>query len=161
MPRIPALCLLLFAASLAHGGDQPTPSSRQAEVAAAGRTVMPFDLDATMHHFVKAPNGGVQRVVAKQAGDATEIASIRSHLAGIAAAFARRDFGDPRAIHGEAMPGLATLESASAEALRIEYADRPDGAEIRYASADPAIVEALHLWFDAQVSDHGHHASHH
>jgi hypothetical protein len=55
------------------------------------------------------------------------------------------------------MPGLATLSRRAAE-VRVTYAPRPEGAELRYRSTDPALVAALHDWFDAQVMDHGAHA---
>ncbi|MGX7671207.1 hypothetical protein [Plantactinospora sp. DSM 117369] len=32
-------------------------------------------------------------------------------------------------------------------------------ARITYTTSDPAIVTALHAWFDAQVSDHDVHAT--
>ncbi|HKE77511.1 MAG TPA: hypothetical protein VKB57_28075 [Acidimicrobiales bacterium] len=52
------------------------------------------------------------------------------------------------------MPGLADLEDGAA---RIEIADAevPAGARITYATADPALVRALHRWGRAQVADHG------
>ena len=37
---------------------------RRAAIAAAGRQVMPFDLDATTHVFERAPFGGFLQVVA-------------------------------------------------------------------------------------------------
>jgi hypothetical protein len=57
------------------------------------------------------------------------------------------------------MPGLATLQ-AGAERIDVRYVERSDGAEVHFASEDPILVEALHDWFDAQVSDHGDHAQH-
>lgn len=60
-------------------------------------------------------------------------------------------------IHGDAMPGLAVLE-ANFAALETTYRERADGAEVTYRSSDPAVVTALHDWFDAQLSDHGTHA---
>ena len=32
------------------------------------------------------------------------------------------------------------------------------GELILYTTEDPSMVEAIHVWFDAQLSDHGHHA---
>lgn len=156
----PALACLLLAVLPAHC-RAANADARHAEVAARGRDVMPFDLDATRHRFVRTADGGVQRVVALDAEDAANVAAIRTHLAAIADAFRARDFSDPERIHGAGMPGLATLEAASPDALAIEYATLADGAEIRYASRDPAVVAAIHAWFDAQLSDHGHHASPH
>jgi len=47
----------------------------------------------------------------------------------------------------------------SAHASAFESAplirDVDSGAELRYQTADAALVSALHAWFDAQLSDHG------
>lgn len=129
---------------------------RQAEVAEAGADVMPFDLDATTHVFDKLPDGGLQTVVA-DTEDAEQIALIRGHLAEEAERFARGDFHDPAMIHGDDMPGLHALVMGH-EGLEITYAEVERGAEIRYRSEDPPLVEALHQWFDAQLMDHGEHA---
>ncbi len=130
---------------------------RQEEVAEKGAQVMPFDLEKTTHVFEKTETGGVQKVVADDPNDAEQITLIREHLEEEAAAFRRGDLSDPSEIHGEEMPGLEDLE-AGAERMDIRYSDLPDGAKIEYETSDPALVAALHHWFDAQVSDHGDHA---
>jgi hypothetical protein len=130
---------------------------RQQIVAERGAVVMPFDLDATTHHFVPTVDGGVQTVVADDPTDAGQVQLVQSHLQGEAEAFARGDFGDPERIHGTEMPGLAVLRN-SAGSLAVEYQARGDGAELTFTSADPAVVAALHDWFAAQTSDHGRHA---
>jgi hypothetical protein len=143
------------AALLNHEG----PVSRQDEVASRGREVMPFDLDRTTHRFAKTATGGVQTVVADDPADSGQIRLIRGHLAEEAARFGRGDFGDPASIHGAGMPGLREL-TAGHRNVRTAYADLPDGARITYTATDPALVRALHSWFDAQVADHGSHAEH-
>lgn len=40
----------------------------------------------------------------------------------------------------------------------MQYTPLPDGAQIQYATQDPGLIMALHQWFAAQLSDHGHHA---
>lgn len=130
---------------------------RQQVVAERGAQVMPFDLDATTHRFFPTADGGLQTVVADDSGDSEQVRFVQSHLQEEAAAFARGDFGDPTQIHGDAMPGLATLE-ASPGAVEVQYRTLDDGAELRYSSADPIVVAALHDWFAAQTSDHGDHA---
>lgn len=120
---------------------------------------MPFDQNLTMHHFVTNDGGGVEMVVAKDAKDGKQIDLIRSHLKTEADRFARGDFSDPAAIHGAAMPGLSVLEAAT-DRLKIGYGDLSGGAQISYSSSDPAVIAAIHDWFDAQLSDHGAHATH-
>lgn len=131
-------------------------ADRRAQVAEAGRAVMPFDLEATTHVFEKLEQGGLQTVVA-DGDDAEEIALVRDHLAEEAARFARGDFHDPSTIHGEDMAGLHALVTGH-ERLSITYREVERGGEIRYTSEDPSLVEAIHAWFDAQLVDHGPHA---
>jgi hypothetical protein len=137
----------------------PESGSRQAEVAAAGAAVMPFDLDRSTHVFEKTSSGGLQTVVSDDA-DPDQIALIRSHLADEAARFAEGDFHDPEMIHGPDMAGLHALATGH-ERISITYSEVDNGAEIRYRTEDPVLVEAIHRWFDAQVEDHGAHAQDH
>jgi hypothetical protein len=159
MPRrtthVGVVCIALAVA--ACGGSDL--ERRQGDVAEAGRAVMPFDLDATTHVFEKLQDGGLQTVVA-DAQDPSQVALIRAHLADEAERFARGDFHDPAMIHGEDMPGLHALVMGH-DRLQITYREVDRGAEIRYASDDPALVAAIHQWFDAQLSDHGRHAQPH
>lgn len=149
-----AVCTLVAVAC----ADQ-TLERRQADVSEAGAAVMPFDLDATTHVFEKLPDGGLQTVVA-DTDDDEQVALIRMHLSEEAERFARGDFHDPAAIHGHDMPGLHALVTGH-ESLTVVYREVERGAEIRYGSDDPALVEALHQWFDAQLADHGAHAQPH
>ncbi len=130
---------------------------RQREVEQRGAAVMPFDQRRTVHVFRDLPDGGLQRVVAKDPRDARQIALVRGHLREEARRFAHGDYGDPAAIHGHAMPGLAEL-AGGYENVHVTYADVPGGGSIRYASADPRLVAAVHRWFAAQSADHGPHA---
>ena len=119
---------------------------------------MPFDLERTTHHFEARPWGGVQTVVADEP-DAEQIELVRAHLREEAARFARGDFDDPMAIHGQEMPGLAELRAgAEAGRVAIGYADVPAGGRLTYRADGRVLVTALHAWFDAQLMDHGAHA---
>jgi hypothetical protein len=152
--------LLLIAALLATGCQPITPvADRQLEVAAKGAEVMPFDLERTTHIFSKQEHGGVQQVIADD-GDAEQIALIRAHLAEEAARFSQGNFHDPAMIHGEQMPGLHELMMGASQ-ITIDYSELPAGAQILYTTADPVLVTAIHGWFDAQVADHGAHATDH
>lgn len=153
--------LLVLAATLAAAAGCATasdaPADRQAEVAERGRSVMPFDLDRTTHRFAKTATGGVQTVVADDPADAAQIRLIQQHLRQEADRFRAGDFGDPAQIHGDAMPGLATLRE-SAGKVSVDYAATAEGGRITYRATETVLVTALHAWFDAQVSDHGQHA---
>lgn len=144
----------------ADDSSTPTPasSSRQAEVAERGASVMPFDLDRTTHHFTKTDSGGVQTVVADDPQDATQTSLIRQHLTEEVDRFRRGDFTDPNRIHGNQMPGLEALRGHGGR-ITIDYETTPDGGRITYTTTDAGLRSALHAWFDAQVSDHGQHAT--
>ena len=121
---------------------------------------MPFDLEQTTHMFQKLDDGGLQKVVVKDPSNKKQIALIQAHLKEESEKFRKGDFSDPAKIHGEDMPGLAQLKAGAAK-VDIRYTALPDGAQIRYTAKDPKLVAALHQWFAAQLSDHGHHASGH
>jgi len=128
---------------------------RQAEVAARGKDVMPFSLDATTHIFTKTADGGIQRVVAKNVADADQTKFVRAHMLEIKRQFLKGDFSGPSHIHGDDMSGLDALRSAKPGQIAIAYRNVAGGAELTYRTSDPQMVVALHKWFDAQLSDHG------
>ena len=80
---------------------------------------------------------------------------MRQHLIKISQEFAHRDFSKPAKIHGQDMPGLAELRKAKLGQLDDEYEEIENGAEITYSSEEPALTDAIHRWFDAQLADHG------
>lgn len=141
-------------------GSDDALADRQATIAEAGSEVMPFDLDQTTHVFTETENGGVQDVVADDPADNTSIELIRDHLALEAEKFSQGDFSDPTTIHGADMPGLATLKTGYAD-IEVTLSSTDTGATITYETADPALITAIHDWFQAQASDHGSHAEHH
>ncbi|BBA35079.1 cytochrome c family protein [Methylocaldum marinum] len=157
--RLRALAGIVLALGLPATAPAQTASpERIEEVAKRGAEVMPFDLKQTQHIFTKTETGGVQQVVVRDPADAGQIELIRQHLTKISQDFARGDFSDPARIHGEDMPGLAELRSAPSGKFGVEYRELPNGAEIAYSSEDPALIAAVHRWFDAQITEHGHDA---
>lgn len=149
------LALLLTGAT----ANAQTPASEQRldDVAQRGSGVMPFHLEKTQHIFNKTAHGGLQQVIAKDAGDSEQIALIRQHLADISEGFKQGDFAKQRRIHGDDMPGLAELSSQYRN-VRFTYRDLPNGAEIEFSAEEPALVDAIHRYFNAQLSDHARHA---
>jgi len=130
---------------------------RHAHIAARGAQVMPFNLEETTHIFKPLPEGGLQTVVSDNPADTQQIALIQTHLQSESEKFSSGDFSDPAAIHGDAMPGLSELAEGY-QNIQIQYSPLPNGGEIRYRTQDSALISALHDWFAAQRSDHGHHA---
>jgi hypothetical protein len=149
---------LIVCLPIAALSAEPASEQRLDEVEQQGERVMPFSLGQTTHYFTKTAAGGVQQVLVKDAADTPQIQLIREHLRKIAGEFQSGDFADPTRIHGDAMPGLAGLKKARPGQLRVVYKELPDGAEIDYATDDPLLVQALHQWFDAQLSDHARYA---
>jgi hypothetical protein len=149
----------LLVTGCAQAADEPTASAeRRAQVAERGASVMPFDLERTTHRFAKQASGGVQTVVADDPGDATQIRLVREHLRREAELFRQGRFDDPARIHGDGMPGLAALRRGAGR-VDVAYADTPGGGRITYTTGEAELVAALHDWFDAQVGDHGSHAT--
>jgi hypothetical protein len=151
------LLIALFTTTAAQAIEK-TDKKRLDEVAERGTHVMPFDLEKTTHVFSKTPKGGVQQVVVKGKSDTEQIRLIRAHLSEISNDFKHGDFSKPARIHGEDMPGLAELKSAKSGEIKIEYTELPDGAQISYSTSSPKLINAIHRWFDAQLSDHARHA---
>ena len=151
---VSAAVWILFAATILPA------QTRQEEVAKRGAQVMPFDLEQTSHVFQKLDDGGLQKVVVKDPSNKKQIALIQSHLKEESENFRKGDFSDPAKIHGEDMSGLAELKAGTGR-IDVRYTALSDGAQIRYTTKDAKLITALHRWFDAQLSDHGHHATHH
>ncbi|WP_395111486.1 hypothetical protein [Actinomadura sp. SCN-SB] len=150
------LALALIAGTAACG-TSGAEAERQSEVAERSRKVMPFDLERTTHHFTKSADGGVETVVADDPADQNQIRLIREHLTKEFSRFRQGDWGDPARIHGTTMPGIQALSQGYTR-IRMTYQNVQAGARIVFSTSDPAMVKALHAWFDAQVSDHGNHA---
>jgi hypothetical protein len=154
-----AAAILTAVALTGCGGEDTALADRRAEVAQRGAEVMPFDLEVTTHRFESTETGLVQTVTADDPRDREQVALIREHLQEEAGRFAQGDFDDPATIHGHDMPGLAELRDGAAS-IDIRFETREDGARLTYTTDDPDLLEALHRWGDAQVSDHGDHAEH-
>lgn len=150
-----ALGIALAGAAGCLSAARATDETRQAEVAQRGAQVMPFRLQATTHIFTKTADGGIQRVVVRDAADTAQIKLIREHLRDMQARFERGDFSGPSHIHGVDMPGLAALKAAKLGAVSYVCRDVDPGADLEFRTSDPTLVAAIHTWFDAQVSDHG------
>lgn len=116
--------------------------------------VMPFDMSRTVHIFKMTETGGIQRVLARDASHANQIALVRQHLKHEAKKFGHGDYSDPAKLHGAGMPGLAELEENSS-AVDVSYSELPAGAQLRFETEDLGLVTAIHRWFGAQLSDHG------
>jgi len=151
---------LLIALSVtipAHAAEKAS-EQRLDEVAQRGSHIMPFNLEQTTHVFSKTEKGGLQQVIAKDSSNIEQIKLIREHLSSISQEFMQGDFSDPAKIHGEGMPGLSELRTAQPGQIKIVYKELSNGAEIDYSTDNGKLIEAIHKWFDAQLSDHARHS---
>lgn len=158
MHRTVLAVIVTVAASTAAYAQTPASPARLDEVAERGRHVMPFHLEKTQHIFNKTEHGGIQQVIAKNADDSEQIALIRQHLADISEHFRKGDFSKQRRIHGDDMPGLLDLIGNYPD-IRFDYRELPNGAEIEYSTEQSVLVDVIHRYFNAQLSDHARHAT--
>lgn len=146
-PKAVTILLLLSSSSV-------FAQTTQEHVHQMAHHVMPFDMSKTVHIFKMTELGGVQRVIAKDAGATDQILLIQQHLKHEAENFQRGDYSDPATLHGANMPGLKDLQSG-ASGIDVLYTDLPAGAEITFETTDLHLLTAIHRWFGAQLSEHG------
>jgi hypothetical protein len=146
-----ALAAILLACAVAPVLAQTTP---QEHVHQTSHDVMPFDMSKTIHIFKMTEQGGVQRVVVREAGANDQVALIQQHLKHEAERFQKGDYSDPSKLHGPTMPGISELHEGAAR-IKVKYAALPNGAEITFETSDRHLLTAVHRWFGAQLSEHG------
>ncbi len=122
--------------------------------------VMPFNMNKVTHFFIKTKNGGMLTIKAKNKQDTVQINLIRNHLQNEQDLFSKADFKDPKTLHGANMPGLKVLTNSNGK-FKVNYKKLSDGAELTFTSTYPTVIKALHIWFDAQLKDHGKDARNH
>jgi hypothetical protein len=152
---------VLVSVALAQGvAEDPagtTMTHDESHMQPLGSDVMPFDIERSTHIFRHLHDGGTQLIVTDDPSDAEQVRLIRSHLRKERRRFAHGDFGDPTAIHGHDMPGLAELKRGYRR-VKITYRRRTGGALLRYRTESRRMVRALHDWFVAQVHAHAPYA---
>lgn len=149
------LVMLLFLYSIEP--DQP-PATEDEVTTVADAAVPPFDPEKTFSMFQMLPDGGVQVVTVKDASDQRQIELIQAYLEKISGEFSSGDFSDAARIHAQDMSWLNDL-TAGAKQIEVSYTVLPNGGQIRFATADPSLVTAIHRWLMAQVSEWENQAS--
>jgi hypothetical protein len=155
-----ALLLLVVAACVdrppQHGSPltlaRDSADSAFALVQARGHTAMGVDQYTSSHRFESLPDGG-RISLQRDPGDSAGVAQIRSHMRGIAVAFARGDYALPGFVHARDVPGTEVM---AARRSRITYtADTlPGGGQLRLRSSDPSAIAAIHRFLVFQRQDH-------
>lgn len=158
--------ILLLASTLILSGyllypvkNKDAVETRQELIHEKGSTVMPFDLDKTTHVFNQTETGGIQQIRVKDINDTEQIKLIREHLQEEEENFNSGNFEDPENLHGKEMPGLEVLRN-NPNRFSVEYIELEDGAQLTYTTENPEIIDAFHMWFMAQLMDHGSDATH-
>lgn len=128
--------------------------TQQEHVHQMSHGVMPFDVSRTVHVFRMTEQGGVQRVVTREAEAGDQIVLIQQHLAHEAERFQKGDYSDPAKLHGPTMPGIKELQEGASR-IKVSYTALPNGAEITFETSDIHLLTAVHRWFGAQLSEHG------
>jgi len=113
---------------------------------AIGAPAAPFNRHNSTQVFQKNQSGGIQQVVAKDPNDKALVAAIRSYLEAEAERFGKGDYSGP-------LKGVRYLKAVKPGRVSIIYRDVSAGAAIDYVGADAAAVDAIHKWFDVEISD--------
>lgn len=152
--RTPCLAAIVVAVFALLASPGTLAETQQEHVHRMSHDVMPFDMSKTLHIFRMTESGGIESVVARDAGDAEQVNLIRQHLKHESEKFQRGDYSDPARLHGMDMPGLRELR-ADASGVKVSYAELPAGAQITFETRDLRLLTAIHRWFGAQLSEHG------
>jgi hypothetical protein len=160
--RIALISLIMVVTSLGIGtatsdGASPSPtpshSARQSQIHKVGQQIMNFDLTNSKHIFSSTATGGKLTVLAKTSST-NLIHDIRIHLGLVSEGFKVGNYTDPTLIHGASMPGLATLRQ-DFEKILVTYQEEKAGGTITFFSKIDRDIQAIHIWFAAQLDDHG------
>ena len=127
--------------------------ARDAELKKRGDAAMGFDQDATTHHFLITPDGGVIQVTINDANDRANRDAIRAHLKKVAADFAAGVFDAPLATHAELPPGAATMQRRRG-AIAYRYEELGDGARVSIVTTDPEALAAVRDFLRYQIREH-------
>jgi hypothetical protein len=110
--------------------------------------------EASVHHFLLAPDGGTIRLEATDGAAIAERDRIRAHLRQVARAFAAGNFDLPMLIHDQVPPGVAVMKTKKA-AIKYEFSAKEAGGEVRISTKDLAALAAVHSFLRFQIEDHG------
>jgi len=138
-------------------GSGVLAETQQEQVHRMSHHVMPFDMAKTVHVFKMTESGGVERVLVRDPQDREQLALIRQHLRHEADKFQHGDYSDPAHLHGNDMSGLAEIQANTVH-IKITYRDLSGGGQITFETKDLHTLTAIHRWFGAQLSEHGHDA---
>ena len=114
---------------------------------------MGFSQNATTHHFLLKPDGGVIQVEVNDASDAAQLADVRMHLHHIAAAFQKGDFDIPMFVHDAIPPGEPEMK-ALRDQIQYTLEETKTGGRVVISSTNKNAVAAIHLFLVFQIQEH-------
>jgi hypothetical protein len=139
------LPLALIACTCRGGSDFEALQAR-------GQTAMGVNQYTSTHKFDTLADGG-RIELQRDANDPRDVATIRTHLKDVMAAFGRGDFTTPGFVHALEVPGTKVMAARRAH-IRYAYAELPQGGEIRITTADLEALHAVHEFVAFQRKDH-------
>lgn len=118
--------------------------------------IMPFDVEQSRHVFHEHRNGGMIQVYTNSTST-EEIARIQNYLKVEYDRYRTGNFTNEIKLHGQHMPGIREL-SENFSQITFVYSNMQNGAQIQLITNNPKLLDAIHIWFRAQLLDHGTHA---
>jgi hypothetical protein len=118
-----------------------------------GDHVMGFSHDKTTHHFELNFDGGLIDVRANDSKDTETRDQIRSHFHHIAQMFAAGNFSAPMLVHGENVPGTATMAQLK-DQLHWDLQETARGARLTVTADNQPALDAVHQFLRFQIKDH-------
>jgi hypothetical protein len=109
--------------------------------------------EVTSHSFRLFADGGAIELRANDSKDSATVASVRTHLHGIASEFTNKDFKTPTFVHGYTPDGVKQMERLHAS-INYRYEDVDSGARIRMTTHNPEALSAIHDFLRFQVIEH-------
>jgi hypothetical protein len=113
---------------------------------------MGVDQYTSTHSFEPRPDGG-RIVLRRNVDDSAGVEQIRSHLRGIANAFAAGDFSTPLFVHAGPVPGTDVM-SERRPLIRYTVAPVAGGAELVITTSDSTARDAIHRFLAFQRREH-------
>ena len=112
-----------------------------------------FSHEVTTHTFRTLEDGGAIELRANDPADTKSVGAIRTHLKGMAKAFAQNDFSKPKFVH-ETMPDGVEAMQKLRDAIVYKYEELPDGARVRITTKDAEALSAIHAFLKFQETEH-------
>jgi len=145
------LCVL---GSLSFASAPLSAQDHHSSLEQRGASVMGFDQERTVHHFVLFTDGGAIDVSVADPRDTKNRDAIRSHLPHIAMMFGDGNFDAPMLVHDTRnIPGLALL-TAKKNVVRYTYVETSNGGRVNIVTTDREAVAAVHAFLEFQITDH-------